>query len=48
MKNREHLAVPGFMNQLGMLAFRFVPRRFAMGQLASTYRKALAASASKS
>ena len=48
MKNREHLAVPGFVNQLGMLAFRFVPRRFAMGQLASTYRKALAASAGKS
>ncbi|MBL8936168.1 MAG: SDR family NAD(P)-dependent oxidoreductase [Archangium sp.] len=47
MKNREHLAVPGFVNQLGMLAFRFVPRRFAMGQLASTYRKALAASAGK-
>jgi short-subunit dehydrogenase len=47
MKNREHLAVPGFMNQLGMFAFRFVPRKFAMGQLASTYRKALAASASK-
>jgi len=43
MKKRRLLAVPGFMNQLGLFAFRFVPRRFVMGQLASTYRKALIA-----
>ena len=41
MRKRERLAVPGFLNQLGAFTFRFVPRRFAMGQLASTYRKAL-------
>jgi short-subunit dehydrogenase len=44
MRSRERLAVPGFLNKLGMFAFRFVPRSFAMGQLASTYRKALQAS----
>jgi short-subunit dehydrogenase len=47
MQRREHLAVPGFINQLGVFAFRFVPRRFAMGQLASTYRKALLAAGVK-
>ncbi len=41
MRQRKRLAVPGFLNQLGAFTFRFVPRRFAMGQLASTYRKAL-------
>lgn len=41
MKKRRLLAVPGFLNQLGLFAFRFVPRSFAIGQLASTYRKAL-------
>jgi hypothetical protein len=41
MRRRELLAVPGFLNQLGVFAFRFVPRSFAMGRLASTYRKAL-------
>jgi short-subunit dehydrogenase len=47
MQRRERLAVPGFLNQLGVLAFRFVPRRFAMGQLASNYRKALNAAGVK-
>lgn len=47
MRRRELLAVPGFLNQLGVFAFRFVPRGFAMGQLANTYRKALAASGVK-
>ncbi|MBL9037810.1 MAG: SDR family NAD(P)-dependent oxidoreductase [Archangium sp.] len=45
MRAREELAIPGFLNQLGNFAFRFTTRRFAVGQLASTYRKALAASA---
>jgi short-subunit dehydrogenase len=47
MKRRERLAVPGFLNQLGVFAFRFVPRRFAMGQLAANYRKALLAAGVK-
>jgi short-subunit dehydrogenase len=47
MQRREHLAVPGFVNQLGLFAFRFVPRRFAMGQVAATYRKALLAAGVK-
>lgn len=47
MQKREHLAVPGFLNQLGVFAFRFVPRRFAMGQLAANYRKALLAAGVK-
>lgn len=47
MKQRKRLAVPGFLNQLGVFAFRFVPRSFAMGQLANTYRKALLASGVK-
>lgn len=47
MKRRELLAMPGFLNKLGDFAFRFVPRSFAMGQLANTYRKALIASGVK-
>jgi short-subunit dehydrogenase len=41
MRNRRRLAVPGFLNQLGAFAFRFLPRSLVMGQLANTYRKAL-------
>lgn len=44
LKSRTRLAVPGFMNQLGLFAFRFVPRSLVMGQLANTYKKALLAS----
>jgi uncharacterized protein len=45
LQRRDELAVPGFLNRLGVFAFRLVPRSFAVGQLARTYRKALAQAA---
>jgi uncharacterized protein len=36
------LAVPGFINRLGLFAFRFLPRNVVMASVSSQYRKALA------
>jgi uncharacterized protein len=36
------LAVPGFINRLGLFLFRFLPRNFVMSQVGARYRKALA------
>jgi short-subunit dehydrogenase len=47
LRARPPLYVQGFMNRLGLFAFRFLPRNVVMGQLRSTYRKALADAASK-
>ncbi len=44
---RPPLHVQGFMNRLGNLAFRFLPRRFVMGQVARQYKKALEATTAK-
>ena len=41
MADRQVLAVPGMLNRLGLFAFRFLPRNFVIGQLETTYRKAL-------
>lgn len=47
LRARPPLHVQGFLNQLGNLAFRFLPRSFVMGQVARQYRKALEATAKK-
>jgi len=47
LRGRPPLYVQGFMNRLGLFAFRFLPRRLVMGQLANTYRKALTDAAAK-
>lgn len=47
LRSRERLAVPGFLNRLGVFAFRFLPRGLVVGQLGATYRKALAETSAK-
>lgn len=47
LRSRQPLYVQGFMNRLGLFAFRFLPRNLVMGQLSRTYRKALTDAASK-
>lgn len=47
LRGREPLHVQGFINRLGLFAFRFLPRNLVMGQLGRQYRKALAAEAQK-
>lgn len=42
LRGRQPLYVQGFMNRLGLFAFRFLPRSLVMGQIGNTYRKALA------
>lgn len=42
-KRRKHTHVPGFVNQVGVLASKLLPRSFMVGQVAAEYRKALAA-----
>ena len=44
---RQPLHVQGFVNRLGLFAFRFLPRNLVMGQLGRQYRKALSDAASK-
>lgn len=38
---RSPLYVQGFINRLGLFAFRFLPRNLVMGQIGRQYRKAL-------
>ena len=45
LRGRDPLYVGGFINRLGLFAFRFLPRNLVMGQLSRQYRKALAAAA---
>lgn len=47
LRSRQPLWVQGFTNRMGLFAARFVSRNFFMGQLARTYRKALADDAAK-
>ncbi len=43
LESRQPLYVQGFMNRLGLFAFRFLPRNLVMGQVGKQYRAALAA-----
>lgn len=43
LESRQPLYVQGFMNRLGLFAFRFLPRNVVMGQVGRQYRAALAA-----
>lgn len=47
LRGRQPLHVQGFVNRLGLFAFRFLPRNLVMGQVGKQYRKALAAEAKK-
>lgn len=47
LRAREPLYVQGFLNRLGLFAFRFLPRNLVMGQVGKQYRKALADEAKK-
>lgn len=47
LRARPPLHVQGFLNRLGNIAFRLLPRRFVMGQVARQYRKALEATSKK-
>jgi short-subunit dehydrogenase len=38
---RKYNAIPGFINQVGYVLSRIMPRKFMVGQLAKTYGKAL-------
>jgi short-subunit dehydrogenase len=45
LRGGQPLHVQGFVNRVGLLAFRALPRNLVMGQLSRQYRKALAAAA---
>ena len=47
LSSKATLVVPGFLNRLGLLLMRFLPRDLAVKQLASTYKNALRESESK-
>lgn len=40
-RTRKHTHVPGWVNQVGLLAGKMLPRSFMVGQVASQYRRAL-------
>lgn len=42
-RRRRYLHVPGAVNRLGPLLYGVLPRRFVVGRMAATYRKALEA-----
>jgi short-subunit dehydrogenase len=39
--NRKSTYIPGFINQLGAIAAKFLPARFIMGRMSNVYRKSL-------
>lgn len=41
LRQRQPLHVQGFLNRLGLFAFRFLPRNVVMGQVGRQYRRAL-------
>ncbi len=47
LRYRRFVAIPGFQNRVGDVLFRFLPRRFITGRLASVYREALRAEESR-
>lgn len=45
LRSRQVLYIQGFLNRLGFLVFRFLPRNFVIWAISREYRKSLAASA---